>query len=108
MPEFGLSQHVSCPTRQSNILDLSMTNKEFSLGDLKSCPGVSDHNMIMFNFFVKPERLVSRVRKIYLYHKADLANSKQGINDVYSEFISRQMYDCVDNLWFFFKIPYIN
>ena len=103
MAEFGLSQHVSFPTRQPNILDLIMTNKEFSVGDLKSCPGVSDHDMIMFNFFVKPERLVSRARKIYLYHKADLISLKQGINDVYSELISRQTYDCVDNLWFFFN-----
>ena len=80
-----------------------MTNKEFSVGDLKSCPGVSDHDMIMFNFFVKPERLVSRARKIYLCHKADLASLKQSINDVYSELISRRTYDCVDNLWFFSK-----
>ena len=103
MAEFGLSQHVSFPTRQSNILDLIMTNKEFSVGDLKSCPGVSDHDMILFNFFAKPERLVSRARKIYLFHKADLASLKQGINDVYSELISRQTYDSVDNLWSFFK-----
>ena len=38
MAEFGLSQQVSFPTRQSNILDFIMTNKEFSVGDLKSCP----------------------------------------------------------------------
>ena len=79
-----------------------MTNKEFSVGDLKSCPGVSDHDMMLFNFFVKPEWLVSRARKIYLFHKADLASLKQGINDVYSELISRQTYDSVDNLWSFF------
>ena len=103
MAEFGLSQHVSFPTRLSNTLDLIITNKEFSVGDIKSCPGVSDHDMIMFNFFVKAERLVSRARKIYLYHKADLASLKQGINDAYSEMISRQTYVCLDNLWSFFK-----
>ena len=76
-----------------------MTNKEFSVGDLKS--GVIDHDMIIFNFFVKPERLVSRA--MYLYHKADLASLKQGINNAYSEMISRQTYDSVDNLWSFLK-----
>ena len=103
MPEFGSSQHVSFPTRQSNILDLIMTNKEFSVGDLKSCPGVSDNDKIFFNFFVKPEKLVSRARKIYLSHNADLARVKKGINDVPSEVFSRQTYNCVDNLWSFFK-----
>ena len=82
MAEFGLSQHVSFPTRQSNMLDLIMPNKEFSVGDLKSCPGVSDHNVILFKFFAKPEWLVSCARKIYLFHKADLASLKQGTNGV--------------------------
>ena len=99
MAEFGLSQLASFPTRQSNTLDLIMANKEFSVGDIKSCPGVSDHDMIMLNFFVKPQRSVSRTRKIYLYPKTNLERLKQGLNVAYSEMVSLQTHDSVDNLW---------
>ena len=103
MVDFGLSQLVNFPTRQSNILDLVLSNKEFSVGDIKSCPGVSDHDMLMFHFYAKPQKLVSRARKIYLYHKADRTRLKQGVRDAYFEMISRQSHVSVENLWSFFK-----
>ena len=81
----------------------ALVNKESSVGDIKSCPGVSDHDMLMFNFYAKPQKLKSRARKIYLYHKADLIRLKQGVCDAYNKMISRQSHDSVDNLWSFFK-----
>ena len=57
----------------------------------------------MFNFYVKPQKLVSRARKIYLYHKADLARLKQRVHDVYLEMVSRKSQDSVENLWALFE-----
>ena len=56
MADFGLSQLVNFLTRQSNMLNLVLTNKEFSVGEIKSCLGVSYHDMLMFNFYVKPRK----------------------------------------------------
>ena len=44
--ELGLRQFVDFPTRGDNIPDLILANKEFSVSNVLSCPGVSDHDMI--------------------------------------------------------------
>jgi len=77
MADFGLSQLINWPTRQSNVLDFVLTNKECSVGDIKSCPGVIYHDILMNNFYVKLKKLVTFSRKIYFYHKADLARLKK-------------------------------
>ena len=45
MEDHGLSQHVTCPTRGDNILDLLLTNKPNFTIQSQVIPGISDHDV---------------------------------------------------------------
>ena len=100
--DYGLTQLVNFLIREASTLELIITNKEHSINNIKFCPGVSDHDMLIFHFYVKPQRLSNCARKIYLYHQADL-KFKKGLNLIHNEMISRQNYESIDELWCFFK-----
>jgi len=72
--ELGLKQLVDFPTREDNILDLILTNKEFSVSNAMQCPGVSDDDMKAYNFHAKAGKVINRTRTVYLYHNADLTS----------------------------------
>ena len=74
--ELGLKQFVDFPTRGNSLLDLILTNKESGVSYVTSYPGVSDHEMLMYNFHVRIEKSLNRPRKIYHYHRADVDGLK--------------------------------
>ena len=101
--ELGLKQFVDFPTRGSNILDLILANKEFSVSDLLSCPGVSDHDMLMYKFHVKAEKNINRARNVYFYDKADLAGLKRFLQNAYVNFRAHAASMNVEAQWVYFK-----
>ena len=44
-----LNQLVKEPTRDDNILDLVMTNKVNIINNVRVIPGISDHDMVVFD-----------------------------------------------------------
>ena len=54
--ELGLKHFVDFPTREDNVLDLILTNQEFCVNKVLSCPGVSVHDMLMYDFHAKAEK----------------------------------------------------
>ena len=46
--EHGLTQLVKEPTRDDNILDLVLTNSVNIINNVKVIPGISDHDMVLF------------------------------------------------------------
>jgi len=68
---FGLTQIVSQPTRQGNILDLIVTNRPNQVNRTQVLQGISDHNVVYTEFDVNPMRKKQSPRKIPLMHKAD-------------------------------------
>ena len=101
--ELGLKQFVKFPTRGENMLDLILSNKEFSVSDVRSCPGVSDHEMIIYNFHVKAEKIINRTRKVYLYHKADLIGLRNFLQNAYIYFKVHVSSMDVESQWVYFK-----
>ena len=101
--ELGLKQFVDFPTRGDNILDLILTNQEFSVNNVISCPGVSDHDMIMYDFHVKAEKLINRRSKVYLYHKADLIGLNNFLQSAFSNFRVHASSTNVETQWVYFK-----
>ena len=69
--DYGLSQHVNVPTRESNILDLVMTNLPEQINRVKVIPGISDHDIAYLELSVKPVTRKQQRRKVWLYNKAD-------------------------------------
>ena len=58
LDDLGLSQHckeVTCPASQKT-LDLMLTNKPGAVTEVKSLPGMSDHNMVCANFILATTR----------------------------------------------------
>ena len=101
--ELGLKQFVDFPTRGNNLLDLILTNKESGVGDVTSRPGVSDHEMLMYNFHVRIEKSLNRPRKIYHYHRADVDGLKAFIARALTGFTARLSTMNVSEQWDYFK-----
>ena len=101
--ELGLKQFVDFPTRGDNILDLILTNQEFSVNNVLPCPGVSDHDMIMYDFHAKAEKIINRTRKVYLYHKADLNGLKNFLQSAFLNFRLHASSMNVETQWLYFK-----
>ena len=99
----GLKQFIDFPTRGDSILDLILTNQEFIVNNVISCPGVSDHDMIMYDFHVKAEKIINRTRKVYLYHKADLVGLKNFLQSAFSNFRVHASSMNVETQWVYFK-----
>ena len=101
--ELGLRQFVDFPTRGDNILDLILANKEFSVSNVLSCPGVSDHDMIAYNFYASADKVINRTRKVFLYHKADLTGLRNCLQNANSHFRLHLSSMNVETQWVHFQ-----
>ena len=68
----GLVQIQKDFTRNDKILDLLCTNKPDLFSDIRSIPGISDHEIILANCNLKPVVCKKPPRTIYLWNKVDL------------------------------------
>ena len=55
MDDFSLEQLVNEPTRGNNTLDLCFTNKSSLLNTVSIVPGLSDHDIVIADFFIQPK-----------------------------------------------------
>ena len=101
--ELDLKQFADFPTRGNNLLDLIITNKESGVSDVTSCPGVSDHEMLMYNFHVRIDKSLNRPRKIYHYHRADVDGLKAFIARALTDFTARLSTMNVSEQWDYSK-----
>ena len=69
--DYGLSQHINTPTRESNTLDLIITYLPEQVICVKVIPGLSDHNIAYLELVVKPVTLKQQRRQVWLCNKAD-------------------------------------
>ena len=69
--DFGLTQHVTEPTRDRNTLDLLCTNMPEQTSRVKVIPGISDHNIVYMELAASPNNIKLISRKSWLYIKAD-------------------------------------
>ena len=87
--EHGFTQMVKDPTRKDNILDIVLTNNvEIIINNVRVTPGISDHDMVLFevNLTCRKKRPVKR--KIYIRKRADTSRIKkelQGLADDLAE-----------------------
>jgi len=74
--EHQLTQVHDHPTRGNNPLDLVFTTNPTLLKTSDNIPGISDHDIIISDFNIKPFTTPSKPRRCNLYHKADWDNIK--------------------------------
>ena len=67
----GLVQIQKDFTRNDKILDLQCTNKPDLFSDIRSIPGLSDHEIILADCDLKPVVCKKPPRNIYLWNKVD-------------------------------------
>ena len=73
------SQHISEPTRGSNILDLVFTTCPALIQKTTIYAGMSDHDCIITDLNLKVTRPKTRPRKIFLYKRANVDEMKEEI-----------------------------
>ena len=59
---------------------------EFSVNNVLPCSSVSDHEMIIYDFCAKAEKIINRTRTAYIYHEVDLVGLKNLLQRAYLNF----------------------
>ena len=67
----GLVQFIEEPTRNKNTLDLLITNIPSKILRTDIIPGISDHDIVYAEIYIKPVKHKQTPRKIPLYKKAN-------------------------------------
>ena len=103
LDEFNLQQLVTEPTRNSNILDLLITNREDLIQGSKVVDGIpgSDHESVQFGVNLTRKPLSRHKRRMYNFRKADF--------EAYRELLSKVPWTCcfltdsIEDCWRCFK-----
>ncbi len=104
--ENGLTQLTKEITRPKSgtILDLVMTSNENLIENVNVCPGVSDHNIVLFDINMTPKLQPKQARKIFKYHKADEQEIRSFIKEQSDTFFQNSPEtNSIDDNWTFFK-----
>ena len=96
--DYGLTQHVSTPTRENNILDLVITNLPEQINRVKVIPGISDHNIAYLELSVRPVTRKQQRRKVWLYNKADWRGLADYLKPRFDR-LDKKYYPSPDELW---------
>ena len=103
--DLDLEQMVLEPTREKNILDIVLTNSPDLIPRLEVIPGLSDHDIVFFEFSVKLDRKKNALRQIMLYKRADWQAIKEEMNKLETEIglmLENDSID-IDEIWEKFK-----
>ena len=85
--DFNLTQMVTEPTRQDNILDLILTSNPILVSAVTCIPGLSDHDIVLIEVAVKANRNKQKRRKIHLYNKEDWTTFRSKLKDYQTKFL---------------------
>ena len=102
--DYNLQQMVTQPTRGDNVLDLVFTNTPSFVQDVKILPRLGDHDIVLVDALLTPQRIKIPRRKVYLYKKGNF----ELINDDIQDFAKTLTDDniaqsSVNKLWNDFK-----
>ena len=77
--ELGLELMQLSPSRESSILDRYFTTYTSLVKSYYTVPGISDHHMAVVDCDVKPRYKIKKIRKLYIYKKANRTNIKSNL-----------------------------
>ena len=106
LDDVGLTQLVKQPTRKDNILDLVITNLPNQVPRMEIMPGISDHDIVFFEFNITPAKIKQIPRNIPLYNRANWDTIRvEGleINSLNNKLQKEANTRSVNELWNIFK-----
>ena len=102
--KYNLHQMQDLPTRENNILNLVFTTNPTLFKSTGNAPGLSDHDIVITNFCVRPFRTRQAPRKCHLFGKVNWEALRQAAAETSKKVteLSRAGKD-VHDLWKTFK-----
>lgn len=99
--DLGLEQINTNPTRRSNILEIYLTNNVGNVSEVKTVPGVGDHeSALLVTTRTTIFRRKKTKRKIFLWKSADHSSIRKQCKDFASCFIKHHSsLDPIEKLW---------
>ncbi|MCS5551394.1 MAG: reverse transcriptase family protein, partial [Gammaproteobacteria bacterium] len=97
----SLEQIVNFPTRNTNTLDLFLTNKPALVNKCKPLPGLSDHDIVMTDNKISCKRHKPVKRTIYLWKNADISKMKSDTTHLSNKILEHRNDNIVnlENIW---------
>ena len=97
----NLTQTVSLPTRDSNILDLFFTTNLTLVQRVSILPGISDHDIVQIQVNTSAKILFQKPRSISLYKKANWDGIKQALGAYNQDMLESGKYSSLNavQLW---------
>ena len=108
--DHNIEQTIDKPTRGGNILDLLFTNKKSTLQNVVIMPplGKSDHDIIYAEINVRPNRMCTPHRKVFVFRKADWDGIKRKLNALFKKMQENVKQTPVNELWNPIKITLLD
>ena len=105
----NIEQIVDKPTRRRNILDLIFTNNKSTLIKLDTLPplGKADHDIVYLKIDIRPNRLSTPKRKIFIFQEADWEAIKRKLYTLLNYLRNTTKRD-VNTIWFIIKTTLLN
>ena len=97
--DFNLTQMVTEPTRQDNILDLNLTSNPTLVSAVTCIPGLSDHDIVLIEAAVKATQNKQKRRNIHLNNKPDWTTFRSKLEDYQTKFLEAHHLKSVEQLW---------
>ena len=94
-----LTQMVSEPTRESNILDLFLTNSPTLVDSVSVVPGIADHLAVIGVVRLRPTIQKVKPRTVHLYSKANWEDMRQGMQEFQATFLATCEGKSTEQLW---------
>lgn len=98
----ALDQMVFEPTRQDSTLDLVLTNCPSLIPRVEVIPGLSDHQIVYFEFKTNPDIITNPPRPIPIYKRANWEAMRQDMLNLHQDFMYPENRS-TEELWQHFK-----
>ena len=102
-----LDQMVTEPTRSTedtqNVLDLFFTSNQSLVNRVEIIPGMRDHDAVMVESSLRPNKIAKPTRKVHIYKKADYAGFGEDLRNFKDDFLEQAERSDVNQLWTRFK-----
>ena len=92
----NLTQTVSLPTRDSNILDLFFTTNPTLVQRVSILPGISDHGIVQIQVTTSAKNLFQKPRSIYLYKKENWDGMTQALEAYHLDMLESGKYSSLN------------
>ena len=102
--DLGLKQLVQEPTRINSLLDLFFTNTPGLILNCSTTSGICDHEAVLIETTIQPNKKKPIKRKIHLWNKIDIPTIQKEVHQLSTSLLETfSVEDNVNEIWLFLK-----